>query len=275
MEKVSQEALKEEGAIIQPRAEAAPVKSSAVSVHLTEETDISLDSDGGIKKVMTVQGELMMTVMQGGGSKRPLVRLTKLPLNSNFQFKVHPFINRNALFDQNLISLQEGGADFPTDTPTPVVRWRLQSQNENDLPLRISCWPSLSSQGKAVHATVEYELVKLASVSDVVISIPIVSKSAPIVDIGDSDSSYKYDTRNNQLIWSIPSVDSSSPRGTLQLDVETWGGGDGTSWLFPIRVQFVSTALFCDFDVEEVTEDDKPVLFSTSKTLKVQNFTVG
>lgn len=61
---------------------------------------------------------------------------------------------------------------YRANTPTSVLKWRHQSQDDREVPVRVNCWPS-AGDGKVI-ASVEYELSRGYELVDFVVTIPIV-----------------------------------------------------------------------------------------------------
>jgi len=161
---------------------------------------------------------------------------------------------------------------YPLEKPTAVLKWRHQSTNDREAPLRVSVWPSVGSDSKIL-VTVEYELSPPYELSDATIRLHIVGKSAPLVNI--EQGSHKFDTKNNMLEWSIPLVNRDNPRGSMDLEIDQWDNSGDTSWLFPVEINFNSTTTFCNIKVLSVTNPNgSPIPFSEKKQLQVHQYTV-
>lgn len=76
---------------------------------------------------------------------------------------------------------------YRLNTPTPVLRWRFQSNDDSHVlpsllmrvslickvPLRVNCWPSVGGNGNVI-AMIEYELADGFEIVDLTINVPIV-----------------------------------------------------------------------------------------------------
>lgn len=84
--------------------------------------------------------------------------------------------------------------------------------------------------------------------------------------------STKVDSKNQELIWSIDSIDSSNSSGTLEFTVNS---NDENSVL-PVYVSFVGTKSIANIAVQNVlsTETNQPVKFSQETIVSVQEYTV-
>ncbi len=81
---------------------------------------------------------------------------------------------------KGVIGLVDPNMAYRLNTPTPVLRWRTVVHDDREVPFRVSCWPSASGDG-SILASIEYDTNPGVELVDVVITIPIVGKSAPIV----------------------------------------------------------------------------------------------
>ena len=57
--------------------------------------------------------------------------------------QTHPNINKNLFAEKNIIGLKDDQTAYRLNTPTAVLKWRHQSDREDDIPIRVHCWPSV------------------------------------------------------------------------------------------------------------------------------------
>jgi hypothetical protein len=239
-----------------------------VHIQATEKLQAQLDKDGGLQRLQ-VLGEFLITTASDK-LDRIVVKL-KSKNSNDFQFRAHPFIDRDTFNNkQELVLLP--GRSFPVNTPTAVVKWRYISNDVNVLPLIINCWPTPSKDVTMV--TVEYELTNDFEVSNVVIKMPIVAKSPPAVS--QAEGTYHFDSKNSVLEWEIPLINNSNKKGNLEFEIVPWESSkNDTTSLFPITVTFNCDKTLCNMDIAEVvTEDGSAVKFSNEKSLGIERYTI-
>jgi len=247
----------------------APIEP--LNIKIFEQMNISFDKDGGLIN-MDVIGEFSINATTEDATKCQII----VPYEGDYQFKIHPNINRELFVDKHIIGLKDKKKTFPLNTPIQVLKWRIQSQNEDDAPLKVSCWPTVGSGGHTV-ITLEYSLgTKYYGTHDlreVVITLPIVAKGSP--NATTEEGSYTFDSRTNHLEWQIPVISSDNANGSLEIQLQQWDDSGDTSWIFPIKVSFSSLTPICTIDVEGVNYEDNQVRYSILKDLKVNNFEIG
>jgi len=216
-----------------------------------------------------VQGELVVNVTAEAALRNRILTTNK----SNLQFRVHPNINRDLFLEQGIITLADAQTAYRANTPTSVLKWRLVSQDEREVPVRLNCWPSSSGDGKVL-ASVEYELTKGYELVDFFVSIPILGKSAPSVTT--SEGTYQFDQKNNVLRWKIDLLSSTNSKGRLDLEVAQWDNSGDTKWLFPITASFIGRSSFAKIIIDSAqTLQGEPLGLQVTKELTVQKYVVG
>jgi len=268
------EQLEKEGDHVEKKtkpSESAQSSFEPLNIRIVEQMNISFDKDGGLQ-LMEVNGEFSVNATNEEASKAQII----VPYQGDCQFKIHPNINRELFVDKHTISLKDKTKSFPINTPIQVLKWRIQSQNENDAPLKVSCWPTVGSGGHTV-ITLEYSFgtkyYETHDLRDVVISLPIVSKGTPAATT--EEGSYYLDSRTNHLEWQIPIISSENANGSLEIQLQQWDDSGDTSWIFPISVSFNSQTTICPIVVQEAMCNGSPVRYSVHKELKVLSFLIG
>lgn len=86
--------------------------------------------------------------------------------------QLFPKFDKAKWLSEGVATLKDPNEAFPLNIAIPLLRWRMSSSDESDIPLAINCWPSEAGKGCTVN--VEYVLNDTAlELNDVVISIPI------------------------------------------------------------------------------------------------------
>lgn len=265
--------LREEGTVVsstmKSAAKTAPTPSVPMSsIHLKVEEKIMLTAGrhGGLQN-MEIRGIVLLRITDPSLSKISIAY--DCPNTKGFQMQTHPNVDKK-LFNQNsTIGLKAGGKGFPVNNEIGVVKWRLQSKDEDMIPLTINCWPN--ENGDDCEVTIEYELqAKDLELNDVVISIPVPSGvGAPT--IGEMDGDYHFDARKSVLEWKLAVIDESNTSGSLEFTIA--GQPDD---FFPVNVSFYSTKTICDFQVGNVEENESkaPAKFSQERSLIVEKYEV-
>jgi len=242
-----------------------------LNIRIIEQMAISFDRDGGLIN-MDVNGEFSVNATTEEAARSQIIA----PYEGECQFKIHPNMNKELFIDKHTIALREKNKTFPLNTPIQVLKWRILSQNENDAPLRVSCWPTVGSGGHTV-ITLEYNLgtkyYETHDLRDVVITLPIVAKGTPAATT--EEGSYFLDTRTNHLEWQIPVISADNANGSLEIQLQQWDDTGDTSWIFPITCTFTSQTPLCPITVQDVTQNGAPVRYSVVKEFKVSSFVIG
>lgn len=242
------------------------VPMSSVHTKLEEKIMLSAGRDGGVNN-MEVRGMIMLRISDPDFTK------IAISLENNdqrgFQMQTHPNVDKR-LFNQNsIIGLKQGGKGFPLNNDIGVLKWRLQTKDEDLIPLTINCWPN-ENDGEC-EVTIEYELqLKDLELNDVTIYIPVPSGvGAPTV--GEIDGDYSYDSKKNRLEWYLPVINTSNASGSLEFNIS--GQPDD---FFPINVGFYSTKTMCDIQINEVrqSETKQPVKFSQERSLLIDKYEI-
>jgi len=265
--------LREEGTVVsasmKQTAKTAPTPSvpmSSIHIKIEEKVMLTAGRHGGLQN-MEVRGIVLLRITDPNMSK------ITIPYTNNdskgFQMQTHPNVDKKQFNSNSVIGLKSGGKGFPVNNEIGVVKWRLQTKDEDMIPLTINCWPN--ENGDDCEVTIEYELqAKDLELNDVVIYIPVPSGvGAPT--IGEMDGDYHFDARKSVLEWKMPVIDSSNPSGSMEFTIS--GVPDD---FFPVNVSFYSTKTICDFDINDVqqAETKSPAKFSQERALIVEKYEV-
>ncbi|KAJ1947751.1 coatomer subunit delta [Kickxella alabastrina] len=243
------------------------VDMKGVHVQIEEHITAIVNRDGGLEQ-MEVKGDLSLIVSDEASGSVQLAVITNDTHNA--QIKTHPKIDKKRFHSDSVIALKDASGSFPISQPIGVLKWRIVSNNEDDIPLTINCWPSPTGSG-SVDVNIEYELnnTKL-ELEDVVVSIPIPPGTQPT--ISDVDGVYDINRARSTLEWQIPTIDSSNSNGSLDFNIV----GDDAGAFFPVVVSFVCKKPYFDIEVTSVTSPDsqQAVGFSQSIMLIPEQYAV-
>jgi len=228
----------------------------------------TLDKEGEIVACF-VKGELNIFVTDASAQA---IKVQLPAQDKNFSFKTHPDIHKKA-FKKNVLTPKDPeNRPFPPHRKVPVITWRSKSKEDGDLgPITVNCWPSAGSEDSTVVA-MEYELQHEDRViQNLVVSIPVASSVAPVVQNCAGD--YKYDARSKTLTWTVDLIDQDNSDGSLEFVVANLGS---VSELFPIDIHFTSESTICGIDVLAVASlaQDEEVEFSHEYCLTADSYQV-
>jgi len=250
---------------------AATQMQEAVHFNIEESCNISFESDGTLEK-MLVTGSIMLLCTDPEQSSVK-VRVSNRA-GSDFQYKTHPKLAKEPFFsskpDAWLMLAKEGS--FPCGNPLGVLKWRYQSNDEDKVPVKVTCWPS--NQRGNTHVNMEYELGDtITELSDLVISFPLPGSCTRSPEIVDSCGETQFDSKNMQLHWRISEVDESNSTGALEFSLPE----APEESFFPITVTFSASQTYCPIEVVEVmhSQSNQPVKHSKNVSLKPEEFTIG
>jgi hypothetical protein len=244
---------------------ATPVSNQKVRVQVLEKIALVCENDGGLKS-MEVKGELVVTAFDPKYAQAQIH--TSLSDDNQFQFKAHPNMDKNLYAKNQILAVKDASKSYPIGTPSSVLKWRMVSKDENQIPLTINVWPS--SGGGETTVPVEYEKKCDFDLANVVIAIPIPGAS-PVV--GEVVGSYDYDPKKNILYWRIPLIDNDNKTGSLEFTVPQ----APSSGFFPVRVDFTSNTTFAPVQIVAVTEGDAQngtVDFTPEFNLSVEQYDI-
>jgi len=207
--------------------------TEAVHIRVEEKIQLTANRDGGLDEFI-LTGMMLLKISDEDSAK------IKVKLDRNDErvmWQTHPQVDKKVFGGNNVIGLKNADKPFPINQDVGVLKWRLTTQEEDQMPLNITCWPNENGDG-GCDVSVEYELQDAhqhLELQDVSIQIPIPSGvGAPVV--GSCDGDYNHDARKNVLEWNLPIVDSSNGSGSLEFSVH--GIPDD---FFPVKVEFHST----------------------------------
>jgi len=234
--------------------------SDEVSLRQEEKVTIRMGRDGGVQQ-FELSGLLTLHI---GNEKFGRIRVQLENGDTRgVQLQTHPNVDKELFKLRSQIGLKQPAKPFPLNTDVGVLKWRLQSTDESLVPLLINCWPSEVGDGSC-DVNIEYELAHQdLELADVTIIIPLPIGCNPTVS--DCEGNYSYEPRRNQLVWSLPIVDSVNKTGSLELSAPKSNPND----FFPLTVQFTSKNSYAKIKVTEVmlVDDESPVKHSVDTLL--------
>merc|ERR550539_1310089 len=247
---------------------AAPeIETEAVHVTLEEKILLTAGRDGGLQS-MELLGLLTLRVAEENvGRVRLALENTD---NKAIQLQTHPNIDKDLFRTRCVIGLKNPAKPFPMNTGVGVLKWRLQTTEESNIPLSINCWPSDNGSG-GCDVNIEFELENTdLELQDVVITIPV-PHGVGTPNVAECDGDYTMDTRRGALLWQHPLIDRNNKSGSLEFSV----GGNPDDF-FPVTLAFNSTKSFSGIKVLDCVEVDggSPVKHSTNTTFFAEKYEV-
>jgi hypothetical protein len=280
---------------IQPTA--ASIKSTSLTMpsppsafHLTLEEKLSayLSRDGGIQS-MEVRGECLLQIRDPAyANVRILVNPLPASVLHGAQLRLHPMLDKNLWLEEWTLAQRSPERPFPHGSATPVslIKWRLQSRDEQLLPLSFNCWPTVSSDETIMN--VEYEMPSPALSADIVapselnpvvvrIPLPGAALNPNMLQATRVDGSLASDTETSAVLWKLPALHGPCSGGLefslpMAVDVES---------MFPIQVQFCAPKLYINLEVVRVEPiagsqrpSDAQVQFTEERRLVTDKFEI-
>jgi len=245
------------------------INQEAVHIRLEEKCTAIVGRDGEVGK-FSIAGFVHLHVNDESSTKIKIQMINKD--QRGVQLQTHPNIDKKQWQQSALIGLKNPDKPFPIGQDVGVLKWRMQQQDEDYLPIKIVCWPNDTGSGSC-DVNVEYDLqFDDLELLDVSITIPVPSGcGAPVV--GNCDGAYNYDSRKNILSWTIPVVDKNNSNGQLEFSMPS-----NEDDFFPVEVDFHSTkTLYTPISVQSVCEvgTNVPAKYSTEVGLLVEKYTIG
>jgi len=236
------------------------IKAESVHVKLEEKLTVVARRDGGLE-TMELIGQLTMRISDEafGRIKLQLQEHT----NPLVQLQTHPNIDKELLKNKTQVALKNPARPFPLNTDVGVLKWRITTTDESNIPLSINCWPSDNGQG-GCDVNIEYQLEQdQLELQDVVITIPIPHGSGTPV-VAECDGDYTYEKRG-ALLWQLPMIDAKNKTGSIEFSCD--GNPDD---FFPVQVAFFSKKSYSGIEVLDCYEvDSETVVKHSTETILV------
>ncbi|VDM60218.1 unnamed protein product [Angiostrongylus costaricensis] len=238
--------LREAGTASAAVAQVSNVKREAVHICTEEKMVATVSRDGGLQGA-EVLGVVSLSVSAPEFNTIAIQMRNNVPAGT--QLQVHPNLDKNDWHTSAMLKLKSVAKPFPVNTNCGVLKWKMVLTEEEQLPVTLNCWPQESPNGCQVN--IEYTLQRVdLSLENVVITVPLPAATVPIVS--ECEGSYDYQKARNQIVWTIPVIDSTNSAGTLEFSVPN-GHADH---FFPVQVRFHAEKLYCDIGVDAVRSVD-------------------
>lgn len=252
-------------------AAAAPVVVNPlldpVNVEIVERVAGTLSKEGSINGEVEFVGSLTVTVADASKGDLVCFKLAPEPMDSSFKYKVHPNLNKTS-HAKNILEVRDLSKAFKANAPAPLLKWQKKASDDGCLPLQLSCWPNVTSDGTEM--VLEYELSDPSIVlQDVQVSFPAAASSRPS-GISASPGEAAHD--GAMLHWTIDLIDKDSASGQLEFTA----AADEAS-LLPFTFQARSNGTTrCPIDIVASyhQSSEQPVAYGLVKYTEY-DFTVG
>lgn len=234
------------------------IKTESVHVKLEEKMTVVLRRDQALEN-MEMLGMLTLRISDESFGRIKLQ--LQGPTNKLVQTQTHPNIDKELLRNKTQIASKNPSRPFPINTDVGVLKWRLQTTDESNIPLSINSWPSENGQG-GCDVNIEYELQQdHLELQDVVITIPIPHGSgAPVVSECDGDYTYE---KRGALLWQLPVIDANNKTGAMEFSCP--GNPDD---FFPVQVAFFSKKSYSGIEVLDCYDvDSESVVKHSTETI--------
>jgi len=245
-----------------------PKQNQQITLSLEDKIVVQLDREGALKH-LEIKGELKVVVYDPDQSR--LIVKTNGIKNPAFKTKLHPKFNQQAWNESGSLVLKEAGKSLPvgSENAPVILKWRMTSKEEKDIPFTVNFWPSNENQQSVVN--VEYQAEKPGLVlSDVRIIIPCKSSGSP--DVRHVDGSFSFDNKEKTLTWNVEEISEQHPKGSMEFAI----GEVDSDTFYPISVLFSSLTPYVNIQVVGVHDVDsnKSFEFQHLNSLAVEKFTV-
>jgi len=111
-----------------------------ISVHakIEEKMTVIARRDGGLES-MEITGHLTLRISDDAFGRIKLQ--LRAPTNRLVQTQTHPNIDKDLMRRQSQIALKNPAKPFPLNTDVGVLKWRLQTTDESNIPLSSTFFP--------------------------------------------------------------------------------------------------------------------------------------
>jgi hypothetical protein len=194
-------------------------------------------------------------------------------------FTSRPLKQKNrSLFAESKLLQFEG---IPGQEETTLLAWRLNSSSANELPLDVRFWiPDPSGTSVTVSCEVELKHDKLAF-SSITVSIPVQNPSSATVSQCNGETKAYEGPEGGLLVWTIEGLNRDRRMAELEFSI----AAKTEEEFYPISVEFLGEALFCNVDVanvmlgenggDEVPDLDSVVKFDVVKAYTAKAFSIS
>ncbi|KAE9551926.1 hypothetical protein FO519_004855 [Halicephalobus sp. NKZ332] len=271
------EKLRNEGQVVsdmkklQVSSKPAPEESlnrEAVLVKLTEKLTASVSRNGGVESA-EILGSLSVNINDDKFITSALRVGTHPEKGKACQMQVHPNMDKNPWKSNHVLKLKSADKTYPLNTDVGLLKWRMNIDDEEELPLTLNVFPNENADGCVVN--IEYNLKDAdLSLKEVVVTIPLPPATQPTVT--DVVGNYEYIRSKSLLKWTIPLIDGKSDVGTLEFSVPN-GHSDH---FFPVHVDFWSDKLLSGLYVNSALDYDcsSEVNFTANSHVTVEKYEI-
>jgi len=245
---------------------AAPQVTHPVTIVMEERVNAALNREGALES-LEIKGTMTLTPTVDEACKcKVAIAGTK---NELFAFQTHPKVDKKAYEASGTLQLKDLTKGFPKGKPVGVLRWSMSTQDDDQVPISINCWPE--EDGQDMNVNVEYNVNSVHELHNVCISIPLGTSNVPQIISMDSGT-HTHSRNAEELIWEIPLIDAANKSGTLEFNVQQ----KDSDAFFPINISFGSQQLHAGIDVGAVisTESNAPVQFGLTKGLVTESYKI-
>jgi hypothetical protein len=247
-----------------------PEMHDKVFVTIEEKLILQLEKDGGIKK-LDLKGELKLTIFDPDDAKVVLATDGPLSKDRGFKCRLHPKIDSKAYESEGILGLKDAGKGFPvgSDNAPVILRWRLQTTEEGEIPFTLNVWPNVEDGRSVVSVEFEHNNKNL-TLNDVQISIPCDSSEPP--EVTKNDGEFRFDHKEKVLVWSLDEISAEVSQGALEFSVPEI---DDDAF-FPVKIFFASNQTYANLSVTGVTHSETGEVheFNSHVRLVTEDFSI-
>lgn len=242
----------------EPAAPAYNPLMDPVRVDIEEKITADCQMEGGLDGEAVCTGQFQVTVLDA--SKGDLACFRLAPQNQEFKYKVHPNLNKTS-HASNVLEVREASRAYRANAPAPLLKWQHKSSNDDYLPVTLSCWPTVTSDGTQI--VLELELTDTnISLEDVQIRFPAAPSARPNISSAEpGEASYN---GQSEICWRIPVLDKNDANGTLEFTASA-----DTASLMPFTFDAIRRgATKCPMEILECYHQARkePIAYTCEKT---------
>jgi hypothetical protein len=247
-----------------------PEMHDKVFVTIEEKLILQLEKDGGIKK-LDLKGELKLTIFDPDDAKVVITTDGPLSKDRGFKCRLHPKIDSKAYEAEGVLGLKDAAKGFPvgSDNAPVILRWRMQTAEEGEIPFTLNVWPNVEDGRSVVSVEFEHNN-KTLTLNDVQISIPCDSSEPP--EVTKNDGEFRFDHKEKMLVWSIEEISEECPTGALEFSVPEI---DDDAF-FPVKIFFASHQTYANLSVTGVNHSETGEVheFNSHVRLVTEDFSI-
>ena len=235
-----------------------------VMLQLVERVSAKMTRDGNVE-TFDIKGSLTLTAADDAAA----LCSVQLSVGSSegFTFITHPKVNKGVYDQSQLLQLKDTTKGFPSARAVGILRWNYSSASDDMLPIKINCWPEEESRGQ-MNVSIEYNMEQNLVLQNVVIRIPLGTSELP--NIVSIDGNHRIN--NGDLLWEIDMIDTSNSSGSLEFNIAQ----RDSDAFFPIQVDFASTQMYCNVEVQSVRSvtNNGAIQYGLTKGMSSEEYTI-